>query len=208
MEHPRVPQTVRCEPGIFGGLLSRHQRYQAFSFFEAESEIKSNDEWKTGKAETPCGRALITKKKLPHTLCHEYCLTSSWLIWGNVCIFLKISYKNNVAAEMQLVSCAIPNLNRARKMFLALLDDAMACNSDIGASFMQTLYQYKSALPYMGCCTLPSSTTKGPKDTGSKMRKYCAPQPNRRPRRGFIVQLMTSELVLKMKSGRPIMFQI
>ena len=49
-------------------------------------------------------------------------------------------------------------------MFLALLDDAMACNSDIGASFMQTLYQYKSALPYMGCCTLPSSTTKGPKD--------------------------------------------
>ena len=93
-------------------------------------------------------------------------------------------------------------------MILTLLDDAMACNSDIGASFMQTLYQYKSALPYMGCCTLPSSTTKGPKDTGSKMRKYCAPQSNRRPRCGFIVQLMTSELVLKMKSGRPIMFQI
>ena len=49
-------------------------------------------------------------------------------------------------------------------MILTLLDDAMACNSDIGARFMQTLYQYKSALPYMGCCTLPSSTTKGPKD--------------------------------------------
>ena len=49
-------------------------------------------------------------------------------------------------------------------MFLTLLDDAMACNSDIGASLMQTLYQYKSALPYMGCCTLPSSITKGPKD--------------------------------------------
>ena len=70
-------------------------------------------------------------------------------------------------------------------MFLTLLDDAMACNSDIGARFMQTLYQYKSALPYMGCCTLPSSTTKGPKDTGSKMRKYCAPQSNRRPRPRF-----------------------
>ena len=93
-------------------------------------------------------------------------------------------------------------------MFLTLLDDAMACNSDIGASLMQTLYQYESALPYMGCCTLPSSTTKGPKDTGSKMRKYWAPQSNRRPRRGGIVQLMTSELFLKMKSGRPIMFQI
>ena len=32
-------------------------------------------------------------------------------------------------------------------MFLTLLDDAMACNSDIGASLMQTLYQYESALP-------------------------------------------------------------
>ena len=49
-------------------------------------------------------------------------------------------------------------------MILTLLDDAMACNSDIGTSFMQTLYQYKSALPYMGCCTLPSSITKAPKD--------------------------------------------
>ena len=93
-------------------------------------------------------------------------------------------------------------------MILTMLNVAIACNSDIGARFMQTLYQYKSALPYMGCCTLPSSTTKGSKDTGSKMRKYGAPQSNRRPRRGFIVQLMTSELVLKMKSGRPILFQI
>ena len=49
-------------------------------------------------------------------------------------------------------------------MILTLLDDAMACNSDIGTSFMQTLYQYKSALPYMRFCTLPSSITKGPKD--------------------------------------------
>ena len=50
-------------------------------------------------------------------------------------------------------------------MILTLLDDSTACNSDTGASLMQTLYQYKSALPYMGCCTLPSSTKKGPKDT-------------------------------------------
>ena len=49
-------------------------------------------------------------------------------------------------------------------MILTMLNVAIACNSDIGARFMQTLYQYKSALPYMGCCTLPSSTTKGPKD--------------------------------------------
>ena len=50
-------------------------------------------------------------------------------------------------------------------MFLILLDDAMACNSDRGASFMQTLYQYKSALPYMGCCTLSAIFHhQGPKD--------------------------------------------
>ena len=51
-------------------------------------------------------------------------------------------------------------------MILTMLNVAIACNSDIGARFMQTLYQYKSALPYMGCCTLPSAifhhqTTKG-----------------------------------------------
>ena len=56
-------------------------------------------------------------------------------------------------------------------MSLTLLDDAMACNSDIGASLMQTLYQYKSALPYMGCCTLPSSTTKAPKDAEREYRR-------------------------------------
>ena len=49
-------------------------------------------------------------------------------------------------------------------MILTLLDDALACNSVIQVSFMQTLYQYKSVLPYMGCCTRPSSTTNGPRD--------------------------------------------
>ena len=33
-------------------------------------------------------------------------------------------------------------------MILTMLNVAIACNSDIGARFMQTLYQYKSALPY------------------------------------------------------------
>ena len=31
----------------------------------------------------------------------------------------------------------------------------------------QTLYQHQSALPYMGCCTLPCSLTKRTNDTGS-----------------------------------------
>ena len=31
----------------------------------------------------------------------------------------------------------------------------------------QTLYQHQSALPYMGCCTLPCSSTKRTNDTGS-----------------------------------------
>ena len=97
-------------------------------------------------------------------------------------------------------------------MFLTLLDDAMACNSDIEASFMQTLYQYKSALPYMGCCTLPSSITKGPKDAE---REYWLQ--NEKILRSTIQQTTKAwlhspqsivQLLLKMKSGRPIMFQI
>ena len=58
--------------GIFGGLLSKHRRYQAFTFFEVESEIRSQVESKTGKKPNGPNRKSnrLTKKKNPHTLCH------------------------------------------------------------------------------------------------------------------------------------------
>ena len=35
----------------------------------------------------------------------------------------------------------------------------------------QTLYQHQSALPYMGCCTLPCSSTKEPMILGPTVKK-------------------------------------
>ena len=80
---------------------------------------------------------------------------------------------------------------------------------------MQTLYQYKPALPYMGCCTLPASTTKAPKHAETSEREYWLQ--NEKILRSTIQQTTKAwlhspqsivQLLLKMKSGRPIMFQI
>ena len=46
MKHTRVPGRYA---GIFGGLLSKQSRYQAFTFFKAESGSRSQVESKTGK---------------------------------------------------------------------------------------------------------------------------------------------------------------
>ena len=86
--------------GIFGGLLSKHRRYQAFTFFEAESGIRSQVESKAGKMRNGPNRKLncLTKKKNPHTLFHHYL---GWLMRCKVCIRYELSYKNNVASEIQ-----------------------------------------------------------------------------------------------------------
>ena len=47
MKHTRVPWDGTQG---FGGQLSRHYRYQAFAFFEAESGIKLKVKSKTGKS--------------------------------------------------------------------------------------------------------------------------------------------------------------
>ena len=107
--------------------------------------------------------------------------------------------------------CHFKFIPSEKKVSYNVRRSTMACISDIEASIMQTLYQYKSALPYMGCCTLlylppPENQRMLGEDTGFK--RYCAPQSKKRPMRGFILQLMTCVLLLKMKSGRPIIFRI
>ena len=47
MKHTRVPSDGTQG---FGGQLSRHYRYQAFAFFEAESAIRLKVKSKTGKS--------------------------------------------------------------------------------------------------------------------------------------------------------------
>ena len=79
MKHPRVPRTV-CRD--IGGLLSKHGRYQAFTFFEAESEIRSQVESKTGKKRNgPNRKSNRLTKKTKSTY-----LVPSWIItWADWC---------------------------------------------------------------------------------------------------------------------------
>ena len=84
MKHTRVPRTIHRD---IGGLLSIHRRYQAFTFFEAESEIRSQVESKTGKKRNGPNRKSnrLTKKKkiyIPGATLNNYL---GWLMWCKVC---------------------------------------------------------------------------------------------------------------------------
>ena len=89
--------------GIFGGLLSKHCRYQAFTFFEVESGIRSQVGSKIGKMPNGPNRKLnrLTKKKKFHIPCAILNYYLGWLMWCNVCISYEPFYKNNGAAEIQ-----------------------------------------------------------------------------------------------------------
>ena len=99
MKHTRVPQTIRRD---IGGLLSKHGRYQAFTFFEAESEIRSQVESKTGKKRNGPNRKSnrLTKKKI-HIPCATLNYYLGWLMRCKVCTSYEPSYKNNSAAKIQ-----------------------------------------------------------------------------------------------------------
>ena len=99
MKHPRVPRTVRRDTG---GLLSKHRRYQAFTFFEAESEIRSQVESKTGKKRNGPNRKSnrLTKKKI-HIPCATLNYYLGWLMWYKVCTSYEHFYTKNGAAKIQ-----------------------------------------------------------------------------------------------------------
>ena len=85
MKHTRSPGRYA---GIFGGLLSKQSRYQAFTFFKAESGSRSQVESKTGKKWNGPNRKsnrLRNQKKIhiPYATLN-YCL--DWLMWCEVCI--------------------------------------------------------------------------------------------------------------------------
>ena len=135
MKHTRVPGRYA---GIFGGLLSKKSRYQAFTFFKAESGSRSQVESKTGKKWNGPNRKsnrLRNQKKSTY-------LMPPWIIaWTDWC----------------------GSRCRENSIFRTLLQNKGVC-------FAQTLYQRKSALPYMGCCTLSSfSFNKGPRILGPTM---------------------------------------
>ena len=78
-----TPGSPRRYAGIFGGLLSKHLRYQAFTVFEAESTgIRSQAELKTEKSRMDRAEDLSANKE-KDSLFHYYL---GWLIRWKVCI--------------------------------------------------------------------------------------------------------------------------
>ena len=176
-----TPGSPGREAGIFSGLLSKHIRYQVFTFF-VRSRIRDQIASRVEDRKKPNGPNWIssnrlTKKRIPHTWCQRtmnYYL--GWLMWCNVCISYEPSYKSNFAVEIFRM---LFQTNRV--------------------SLVQTLYQHKSALPYMGCCTLSScSSTKGTKDAGTHNPTDQGIDNKKNVRSPWWL-----EVAPKMKSGRP-----
>ena len=92
-----TPGSPERYAGIFGGLLSKHRRYQAFTFCEVESKIRSQVESKTGKKPNGPNRKSnrLTKKKI-HIPCATLNYYLGWLMWCKVCI----SYENLTRATV------------------------------------------------------------------------------------------------------------
>ena len=131
MKHTRVPWD-----GIqgFGGQLSRHYRYQAFTFFEAESGIRLKVKSKTGKSRMDrADRETETqKKKNPHTFPTLKYLNLGRLLRCNVCEkyepFCKkkkknqfVSYATSDQTRQLLIRKLCTNINQPYLTWAAVL---------------------------------------------------------------------------------------
>ena len=183
-----TPGSPRRYAGIFGGLLSKHLRYQAFTFFEAESGIRSKVESKAGREPNrPIRKSnRLTKKKKFHIPCATLNSYLDWLMWCNAALATNLLTKKRC---------------RGNSICRTLFQTKRVC-------FTQTLYQHQSALPYMGCCTLSScSSIKGPLILGptiSQTKAYICIVHD-------VVVVVVYVVVYyapKMKSGRPIKLRI
>ena len=108
--------------GIFGGLLSKHCRYQAFTFFEVESGIRSQVGPKIGKMPNGPNRKFnrLTKKK------NSTYLVPHWIItWADWC-GAKFALATNLLQEQRC---------RGNSICRTLFQTKRVC-------FAQTLYQH------------------------------------------------------------------
>ena len=157
MKHSRVPRTVRRD---IWRLAIETSSIPSLHIFETESEIRSKVESKTvNKPNGPNRKSnRLKQEKIPHTLCHAEILLG--LIDVVQCLhYLRrepsILSKTTLPAVEFNLSFAIAEQAQTKRVCLA-----------------QTLYQHRSALPYMGCCTLSScSSTKGPRILGRTIQQ-------------------------------------
>ena len=139
MKHTRVPQTVRRDIWRLAIETSSIPSLQSFRSRIRRNQVASRVENRK-EPNGPNRRSnQLTKKKIPHTLCH---------------VELSLGLIDAVQGFISHERC------RRNHNCRTLFQTMRVC-------FAQTLYQHQSALPYMGCCTLSScSSNKGPKILG------------------------------------------
>ena len=92
------------------------------------------------------------QEKIPHTLCHAE------ILLGLIDVVQCLHY---LRREPSILSKTMLPAVEFNLLFIA--DQAQIKR----VCLAQTLYQHRSALPYMGCCSLSScSSTKGPRILG------------------------------------------
>ena len=115
-----------------------------------ESDQKSNR--KPEKTNGPNRKSnRLKNKKNPHTLCH------TGLLLGLIDAVQCLRKLRTLASFKQSVT------RKFKEPILIFQTERV--------SFAQTLYQHKSALPYMGLCTLSCSSTKRPRRLISTIQK-------------------------------------
>ena len=179
MKHTRVPRTVRRD--IWRLAMETLSIPSLHSFWSRiRNQIKSRIENRK-KTNGPNGKSnRLKNKENPHTLCHIGLLLG--LIDAVQCLRklrTLVSYKQSVTRKF---------------------NEPILLFQSERVSFVQTLYQHKSALPYMGCCALSCSSTKRPRrlvSTIQKGRRYQKKKSRSSPWWRVVVQRLSSAGQLK-----------
>ena len=149
MKHTRVPRTVRRDlAASYRNIVDT----KPSRFLKPNPELgwKSNRKPKKTEWTKPIEKPKRRKQKNPHTFPTLKYLNLGRLMRCNVCEKYEPFGKKKTNDRRNSI-CFIRYFFRPNK----------------SAFDTQTLYQHQSALPYMGCCTLPCSSTKRTNDTGT-----------------------------------------
>ena len=151
MKHTRVPRTVRKDIWRLAmETLSIPSLHIFWSRIRNQIKSRIENRRKTNGPNRKSNR--LNYKKNPRTLCHI------GLLLGLIDVVQCLHKLRTLASYKQSVT---KKFNAPILLFQTKQ-----------ASFGQTLYQHKSALPYMGCCTLSScSSTKRPRRLVSTIQK-------------------------------------
>ena len=150
MKHTRVPRTVRRDNWRLAmETLSIPSLHIFWRRIRKQIKSRIENRKKTNGPNRKSNR--LKNKKNPHTLCHiglllglidaVQCLRKQWTL---------AFYKQSVTRKF---------------------NEPILLFQTERVSFAQTLYQHKSALPYMGCCTLSCSSNKRPRRLVSTIQK-------------------------------------